>query len=363
MNNLTPEIKQTPAVLTFNYETFKADLEKQLEKYRTVVTADTVKQAKETATELNALKIQLDTQRKEAIRYVSAPIKTADDQMKECVGLVASGRQEILDQVAKFDQVRLDGLKEELTGRRDRLRKEAGISAKFQGTADDLSDLVKLTNLTGTDRLTNKAAQAVADRVNAELQLQNTVERRLLELENASYRAGLSSPLERAHVELFLFQDDDTYQSRLQQLLDVEIERQKKSEDKMRQTVQREQDQKYAEAQREQERQERLSAEQTPNYEMDRPDLADDAGLLGDPGHGGYAVPDEAPTEPTSEAPKTQAPGETETYLLTCTMTATLPAGMNEADIEAQFREFIQGAGNTRVDWMTVTREKREDAA
>jgi len=366
MSNLTPEIKQTPAVLSFNYETFKADLEQRLEKYRTVVTADTVKQAKETATELNKLKTELDTQRKEAIRYVSAPIKQADDQMKECVGLVASGRQEILDQVAKFDQARLDGLREELHGRRDRLRADAEIWPEFQGAADDLSDLVTLGNLTATDRVTNKAAQAVADRVNEELQLQNTVERRLLELENASYRAGLSSPLERAHVEHFLYADGDTYQTKLQQLLDVEVDRQQKAEAKIRQSVQQEQAQKQAEEQAASERQARLNPEPEPEVTapMDRPDLADDAGLFGDQMSGGYAVPEPEPEpEPVQDQPATQSSGESAQYTLTVTMTATLPAGMDEADIEAQFREFIQGPGNTRVDWITVEREAREDAA
>jgi glycine cleavage system regulatory protein len=59
----------------------------------------------------------------------------------------------------------------------------------------------------------------------------------------------------------------------------------------------------------------------------------------------------------------TAQPGSSETFTLTVTMTATLPAGMNEADIERQFKEFIEGPGNTRVDFMTVEKEAEAEAA
>jgi len=338
-NTLNPEITQQPAVLSFDYESFKADLEKRLELYRTVVTADTVKEAKETATELNKIKTDLDTRRKEAIKYVSAPIKTADDQMKECVKLVADGRQEILDQVAKFDQVRLDGLKEELTGRRDRLRADAGIQPEFHGAADDLSDLVKHGSLTATDRLTSKAAQAVADRVNAELQLQQTVERRLLELENASYRAGLAAPLKKAHVEHFLRADEDTYQAKLNELLETEVERDRQSREAMARDAER---QAQVKPEPKPEPAPEPAATETQPVEQDS-----------QPTHGGY--------QPQAEAKPQGAPaGKSEKFHMTVTMTATLPAGLAEADIERQFRAFIEKGGNTKVDFMTVTRDSDE---
>jgi len=340
-NILNPEITQQPAVLSFAYETFKADLEKRLEQYRTVVTADTVKEAKETATELNKIKTDLDTRRKEAIKYVSAPIKTADDQMKECVKLVADGRQDILDQVAKFDQARLDGLQDELIQRRDRLRADAEIQPEFYGAANDLSDLVKLGNLTAKDRLTNKAVQAVADRVNAELKLQQTVERRLLELENASFRAGLAAPLSKAHVEHFLYANDETYAAKLDELLQAEVERDRQS----RQAIARES-----------EKQAQAEPQPEPEPEPQKPTL-EEAGLAGGPEHGGYMAKPEPQDEPR-QAPA--QPGQSEQYHMTVTMTATLPAGMTEQDVEQQFRAFIEGPGNTKVDFMTVMRDSDE---
>lgn len=339
MNKLTPNIDQTPAVLSFNYETFKAQLEQRIAQYRTVVTADTVKDAKETATELNKLKTELDTERKEAIKFVSAPIKKADDQMKECVRIIADGRQEILDQVAKFDQARLDTLRQQLTVMRDETRAKVEVKPEFQGTADSIEDLVKLSNLTATDRPTAKAGRDVHDRVMAERQLQQTVERRLLELENASYRAGLSVPLERTHVEHFLFADEAAYSDKLQRLMDVEITRQKQAEEKQRQAAHREREQQEAEQQREQARQDRM---QTAEPEA--------------------PAPTPAPEQPV-QAKQEPVPSGSEHYTLNVTLTATLPAGMAVADVESQFREFIEGSGVAKVKGILVTPARMEDAA
>jgi len=332
MSQLNPEIKQTPAVLSFNYETFKAELEQKLEQYRTVVTVDTVKQAKETATELNKLKTELDTRRKEAIRYVSAPIKAADDQMKECVRLVADGRQDILDQVARFDKERLEKLHEKLIEDRDIMRSELEIRPEFHGAASDLTDLVKLGNITPKGRPTGKAGDAVYERVNQEHQLQLTVERRILELENASYRAGLAAPLTKAHVEHFIRADEETYQAKLGELFKAEIERDRQS----RQAI----------------------AQEAERQAQAKPELApepDDAGLTGDIGHGGYAP--KAETEPKPQA----APaGNSVMFFITVTMSAQLPTGMTEAQVEQQFRAFIEQSGNTTVDFITVERDADE---
>jgi hypothetical protein len=356
MNTLSPQISQTPAVLSFNYETFKAQLEEQLAQYRTVVTQDSVKEARELATELNKLKTELDAQRKDAIKFVSAPIKHADDQMKECVGLVATGRQEILDQIAKFDQARLDGLRDELIAYRQYLRTDAEILPEFLGTADNLDDLVKLGSLTKKDRLTDKAVQAVADRVNAELQLQQSVERRLLELENASYRAGLSSPLERAHVEHFLFADKEAYDTKLANLLDVEVDRQRSYEAKILDNVYREQEQAHKQRQAYLERGDRLFYGDGEKQKAPEPELAKPT----EPELQAQAA-QEAP--PAREENGAQLSSGSERHYISVSMVATLPEGMSEADVQDQFREFIEGPGNVRVEWIDAAREDQENAA
>jgi hypothetical protein len=36
---------------------------------------------------------------------------------------------------------------------------------------------------------------------------------------------------------------------------------------------------------------------------------------------------------------------------------------MSEADVQDQFREFIEGPGNVRVEWIDAAREDQENAA
>lgn len=345
MSDLNLTIENTPAVIDLNYEAFKAELEQHLEKYATVVTVDTVKDAKALATELNALKKDLDDRRKATIKYVSAPIKDADDKMKSLVAMVEEGRQHTLSQVRVFEQKRLDELLEDLTGRRDRLRADAEVQPEFFGAASELGDLVKLGNITATGRSTNKACQAVHDRVNQELSLQQAVDRRLLELENASYKAGLAAPLTRAHIEHFLKEPDETYAAKLQALLDAEIERDRQGREAIERKAKQEADAKQAAEAEEQARQQRIEEQ---NRQAD-------AQQASQAGCGDYDQPEpERSNDPITKSPSVGS----ETFTLTVTMTATLPAGMSESDIEQQFRQFIEGPGNVRVDFLTATKEQ-----
>jgi len=332
--NLDPKINNTPAVIDLDYEGFKAQLEQHLAQYNTVVTADTVKDAKALATELNALKTRIDDKRKEAVKYVSAPIKAADTKLKELVQLVEDGRQGILTQVRVFDEKRLEKCRELLSAKREALFGEYAVADEFRRAEFD--DLVKLTALTAKDNLAAAPVRELSGRVRQDRELQDTVERRLLELENASYKAGLASPLTRAHVEHFLEADDATYAEKLQALLDVEIQRDRDS----REAIARQ-------------------------AERDAPKEPEDPGLFDDLGHGGCAVPEPEPApEPVAEDhPVTQSSGESERYTLTVTMSATLPAGMTEEQIRQQFREFIEGPGNTQVDFMMIEKDEEAHAA
>ena len=96
---------------------------------------------------------------------------------------------------------------------------------------------VILSNMTAKGNLTTKAIEAVGNRVNADRQKQTEIKIRLLELENKCYRAGLKVPLERVHVEAFLFADEKDYEIRLSSLLYVEVNRQKETEAKVRERV------------------------------------------------------------------------------------------------------------------------------
>jgi len=357
-----PKFNSTPAVIDFEYEAFKGRVEKYIEDYAMIVTPETLKGAKAACTQMNALVNELDTSRKDAIKYVSAPIKEADDKMKSLIKMIKDGRQETLSQVRVFEQKRLDELRDDLVGRRDRLRAEAKVQAEFYGAALELDDLVKLGNITTAGRATNKACQSVHDRVNQELTLQVAVDLRLLELENAGYRAGLAAPLTRAHVEYFLKADDEVYAQKLQALMDAEVERDRQGREAIERKAKQQADAKTR--QQEQDKEDELARKQRMAEQDKQADAVqqDDTQHQSDATYSNYESTPERSEPVRSHDPVTRpSNGGSETFSLTVTMTVTLPAGMSESDIEDQFRQFIEGPGNVRVDFLTATKE--QDAA
>lgn len=232
-------VESQPALITVNFNEVKERLEAELKKYDVVVTADTLVDAKKLATELNKNASEFDKSRKEAVAKVSGPIKLFEGQMKELVAMCKSGRQKIIDQVKKFEDETKAKASELLYFRLSSEWEKQGVNAEFRSATCD--DLIKLTALTKTGNLTSAAVKEIQSRVAANKQFQDQTEMRLLKLENESYKAGLSAPLTRAHVEAFLFEHEDMYQSRLAQVMESEINREKQAEEAMRQRIEREQ--------------------------------------------------------------------------------------------------------------------------
>lgn len=250
-------ITSTEPVIDFDYEGMKARIEKHLEQYDIVVTEDTVADAKAMATELNKQAGEIDRRRIDTIRAISAPIKEAEDRLKELSKLCKDGRQRILDQVQVFEAQRLTNCTSRLADERDAWRNTLEVDKEFWSA--EIEDLVKLGSLTSTDRLTKAAKDEVRARVEAEKAVQDRTKLRLLELENRSLKAGLSAPLLRENVEHILMRDDEAYNAGLERIFEGELKRQEQIELRQRQ---------------EQERKERLDrelAESRPKEEPPEP--------------------------------------------------------------------------------------------
>jgi len=218
------EASVTPAILTFDHEKVKGELEEELKKYDIVVTEDTVKGAKELATKLNKTAGVIDDRRKELVGEASAPVKAFDANMKELVTLCKDGRQKILDQVATFENETREKLRGLLVEALAEQYEAFDIEEEFRIV--DTEDLVILSNITTKGKIAKAARDAVQSRVMDAQKLQNKVKERLLRLASNSYGAGLESPLTRVHVEHFLFEDDEEYGRKLGELIDAEFERQ-----------------------------------------------------------------------------------------------------------------------------------------
>ena len=336
-------IKTKLPVLTANFAKVKKWLEGELKKYDIVVTIDTVKGAKELSTDINKFAAEIDRRRKEEVAAASAPIRDFDDKMKELVTMCKDGRQKLISQVTIFEDETRKKCRGLLSDALGRLWGEYQVKVEFYKAGFD--DLILISNVTATGSLTKTAMDKLTGRVKDDKALQDRTERRLLELENRCYKAGLAAPLSRQHVESFLFDSDDMYAQRLQRLLDVEIERQKEAERRI--LAQAEQKRKQEEAAKiaEDERQQRLSEQRpaaTPTIpaHVGPPPAAEPI-----PAHKG---------EPPRLVPLAPAPTDKALYDVTARFEILVPAYVDPGMIESKVRTMLDKAGFTTLAGLEV---------
>lgn len=349
-----------PAVITGNFEPLVKDLTAEVAKYDIVVTAETVKDAKKLATELNKTKIALDTRRKEEVAKASEPIKLFDNQMKRLVKICVDGRAKIIDQTTIFEAKTLKKAARLMVEYRDSLYSIHCIQDEFQ-TADVIG-LEKLGSLTGTGKLTKSACTEVEVRVADCLSTQQTTHLRLSELENASHRAGLHSPLTREHVEGILFGSDEAYQEGLQRLILREISRQAETERKAREKLKQE-----AEEKARQEAATLAAAEAKDDLGIapivDQAEIPEHSFV---PREEARSVePQEEPLAPfpdtvAAEVPERNIPSTCSVVdvIVTCQFkTKVSPNTSNEA-IEAEFRKVLAMAGMKSLHNVTIEKQQ-----
>ena len=235
-------VESTPALLSVNFEEAQKNLAAKLEKYNVVVTQDTVKDAKALVTELNKLKKEISDKRKAVVAQVSEPVKAFDTQMKELEAMCSNGGQTLKDQVAKFENELKATAMEMCVNYLEATWEKIGVEPFFRSVKVD--DLVNLSTLTAKGNLTSKVSGSIDNRVAINKALQDQTEMRLLKLENESYKAGLSAPLNRAHVEAFLFDNDESYDAKLAGLFSSELQREQIAQENMRKKLEQEQQQK-----------------------------------------------------------------------------------------------------------------------
>ena len=232
-------VDTTPATVAFNYEEVRAWVESSLEKYDVIVTTDTLPSSKKLATELNKIIAELSKRRREVVELATVSIRQFEGEVKSLEAMCKDGRKRILDQVKVFEDEERAKAKTALEQARSAMWAEQEVAEEFRRARID--DLVKLSTLTKTGKLSAVAKQELTIRVNADRNLQQQTQIRLHLLENDSYRAGLAAPLTRAHVENFLFASDEEYSHRLQTMIASELERQKVAEERSRKRFEEEQ--------------------------------------------------------------------------------------------------------------------------
>lgn len=241
MDLIEIKVDSRPALLEDNYDAIKQELEAELEKYDIVVTQETVKDAKNLAAKLNKVADHIDKRRKEEVAAVSEPIKQFDERMKGLVQLCKDGYQKIKKQTEQFENETKEQVRQLLDEHREELWETFQVADKYKRAEFD--DLILLSNITGKGDLTKGAKEKIESRVREDLAVQEKVKMRLLQLENASYKAGLSSPLTEQHVKHVLQATDEVYETELEKLLAVEVEREQAAQKKMQERADREAEQ------------------------------------------------------------------------------------------------------------------------
>lgn len=339
------KIEATAPALALNYEAAKAAIQHEVARYDVVVTQDTVKDAKKLATELRQSEQFIRSRGKEAVDEVSAPIREFQGQIKELSGICADGRQRILNQVQKFEDETRELARGLLETLRAELWEQSGVESEFRGA--EVDDLVKLTSVTGAGRLAASARGELVSRVQADLAKQQTVRTRLLELENACYKAGLHAPLQRQHVERILFAPDEQYRDGLQRLIDSELSRQEETERRVREAERRRVEQEQARAEEAQRRQQRQEAAQAKPEEKP----AESAG--------GQSGTSEPKPEPKPQPQAADSAERVEVEVIARFRTSCGPGVPDEAII-TECRKAMARAGITTLAGVEVRRIKQE---
>lgn len=230
-------IETTPAVIKTNFEQAKVKVKSDLVKYENyIVTVDTMADDKKLAQSIKSMGNEINSLRLEKKKELTAPITEFEKQANELKSLYFDAANKISEQVSKFEEVTLKKLRDELVDMLSTDFEKLGVDEQFKDF--NVDGLIKLTNVTAKGLPTKKAKDGVIAIGQRCFVNQCQYKDRLMQAENQSLRAGLSSPLQEIHIKSFIFSDEDQFQSELDSLITVEIERQAEVQSKAKAPVQ-----------------------------------------------------------------------------------------------------------------------------
>ena len=235
MNDLTVTIQ--PAQISANLAEIKADLLENLKQYDIEVTIETLPEAKKMATDLNKLAGEIDKRRKDVKKELSAPVDAFNAQAVELATLILNSREKILKQVAVFEDKQREHCKRLLQNELDTLYIEHEVTKEYQ--TGNIEKMAILSNLTEKAKLTKAALEKVAEMVKADKAMQDMVESRKSNLSAITERAGLFGGISDALIMPFIREPEAIYTTRLNQIIDAEIKRQKATEERIKAEAER----------------------------------------------------------------------------------------------------------------------------
>ena len=226
------DLKQLPAKIEFNFEEIKAELASLIQQYNTlVVTAESIRDAKDDKARLNKLYKAIDDKRKEIKKLCLAMYEPFEKQCKELLELIQQPITSIDKQIKVFEDI-------------EQQQKWEQIEAYYKADVKELKDLVPLEKIVSS-KWKNKT-ESLESVNNA---IGDTLERIRGELETIS---TLHSPYEQQIKDVYL--NDFNLSKALMEQKRLE-ERQKQIEEMERQKEERRKQAEEAERKRQEEQQ------------------------------------------------------------------------------------------------------------
>lgn len=204
-------------VINGNFDEVKQQLLQELKAFDLIVDADSIKEAKKMATQINKVSGNIDSLRKKTVSELSAPINLFVEQTRELIALCQESRQKLLSQVKVFEDKQREECKRLLDMELIVTYKKYAVRDEFQSVVVD--DLAILSNLNKSG-IAKKAVDAIDERVLERKNFQEKIDTRLLTLEGECFKAGLDAPLTRENVSHFLMvPSDEVYNNKLESLI------------------------------------------------------------------------------------------------------------------------------------------------
>lgn len=211
-------------VLNTEHDAILNHIENELKanKYNSIVTMDNFSDMKESSLELGKISKAISRFRIDKKDSEMEDINLFDANFKSYCALIDAKQSVIKKGLDVFEAETRKQILEVCTKYLVEQYKEKDLRVEFR--IIDISDMTLSKYATKTMSIAKQGKDEIDKRINEKLALQNKVDLRLSNLENICLRAGIE-PLTIEHIQGFLFNDDASYQVKLDNLINSEIKR------------------------------------------------------------------------------------------------------------------------------------------
>ena len=164
------QVKTTLPTIEANFDVVKQQLIDGLKTYDVIITAETVKDGKAMASEINKIKKAIKDQEKKALEDILGPGNEFKEKIKELMDLAEEAREKITTQVTAYEEKTKLEIQNKIVAFTNEEVAKAELREPF--IKIEVLDLVKLTAQTKTGNLTSATINMIKGRVSEQKNLQ-----------------------------------------------------------------------------------------------------------------------------------------------------------------------------------------------